>query len=244
MNGLKAKKAKTNSHYPPAEISGKTKERRAWLAAKLAEISAKPNTEAKIVGAGSYQEVSEWTITYTEGRVRLRGICQLCGRSQVVESGTMVLHGYKRPGDGATYGRCPGTGKKPLQSESRLTVLARMSELEVAERIAEALPKAEALAQKARDAYYATEAYKTEARMPEKRYRSWGKPTSEEREAYAKALDAWKVANPISYRHAATQEQVSLLRTGLQNAEAAAEFYGNLIDLHLVGTPLEEEVVA
>ncbi len=41
-----------------------------------------------------------------------RATCQICAREQALDGESrMVLHGYTRPGDGYTYGRCPGVGK-------------------------------------------------------------------------------------------------------------------------------------
>lgn len=44
----------------------------------------------------------------------LVGTCQCCF-GQFVVKGTMVFHGYKRPGDGQTYGCCPGVDCVPFE---------------------------------------------------------------------------------------------------------------------------------
>jgi hypothetical protein len=45
-----------------------------------------------------------------------RGTCQVCGRQQSIGTdGLMVLHGYTRPGDGYTVGRCYDVGTKPFE---------------------------------------------------------------------------------------------------------------------------------
>src|SRR5688572_15711949 len=43
------------------------------------------------------------------------GECQVCGQFQVVKKSLMVLHGYKRPGDGQIDGRCPGENHVPFE---------------------------------------------------------------------------------------------------------------------------------
>lgn len=43
------------------------------------------------------------------------GHCQVCGNRQVVNEGTMVLHGYLRPGHGYIEGRCPGERYAPFE---------------------------------------------------------------------------------------------------------------------------------
>ena len=60
--------------------------------------------------------------------VRPRHECQVCERTQAVAvGGTMVNHGYRRPGWGAIVGNCPGVGHQPFPAtdalESYLTAL-------------------------------------------------------------------------------------------------------------------------
>lgn len=43
------------------------------------------------------------------------GECQVCGQFQVVKGGTLVLHGYNRPGNGYITGRCWGELHVPFQ---------------------------------------------------------------------------------------------------------------------------------
>lgn len=113
--GTKTKRTKGADIYPPREIRDNTKARRAWLAEKLAEVTAQPNVEAKVVGIGSYQRVSVWNLTQVAGRVQFRGVCQACGSSVAVEAGLTSLHGYKRPGTGETVGRCVGAQVAPAE---------------------------------------------------------------------------------------------------------------------------------
>src|SRR5690348_12836281 len=118
---LKTRTKKIETLYPPKEIRENTKARRAWVEAKVAEINLLPERSAKSVGTGSYQSVSVYSVITTEGRERLRGICQVCGNAQVVDGGKLVFHGYKRPGDGYTIGQCPGAGEEPLNVTDELT---------------------------------------------------------------------------------------------------------------------------
>jgi hypothetical protein len=43
------------------------------------------------------------------------GECQICEHTQKLQGGRLVLHGYKRPGEGHVYGDCPGTGAEPYE---------------------------------------------------------------------------------------------------------------------------------
>lgn len=50
------------------------------------------------------------------------GTCQWCfGEYKVNARGTVVLHGYTRPGRGYTVGNCPGYDKAPFEYEHSLT---------------------------------------------------------------------------------------------------------------------------
>lgn len=126
MSTLERRKL-VNSYHPPREIAGQTKARRQWLESTLRTVLAAPlpqgvaRIEAKVVGQGSYQSVSEYHITLKEGRTRYRGTCQVCGRSHVVQDQRVVLHGYERPGYGYIEGQCPGQGEKAAEFEVSLT---------------------------------------------------------------------------------------------------------------------------
>jgi hypothetical protein len=50
------------------------------------------------------------------------GECQVCGAYQVVNKGLMVLHGYKRPGDGFIMGRCWGEEHVPFELSCEVAV--------------------------------------------------------------------------------------------------------------------------
>jgi hypothetical protein len=108
--------------------------RREWLAAKVAEIKAQPNRDAKVVGTGSYQRVSVYEVAEVASRIQYRGTCQVCGGQQAVVDGRLALHGYSRPGWGYTVGRCWGSHEQPaevsivLATETRETLLRGAAE--------------------------------------------------------------------------------------------------------------------
>ena len=114
----KITRSKLTELRPPADIVANTKARRAWVEAKVAEINAQPNREAKSIGTGSYQCVAVYETKEVECRIQMRGTCQVCGGEQVVDNdgkGRIVLHGYDRPGDGFIRGQCPGRGELPAE---------------------------------------------------------------------------------------------------------------------------------
>lgn len=111
----RTKTVETIRHYPPQEIREQTKVRRAWIEAKIVEIKAQPLRDAKSVQSGSYQHVVEYVLAEVAARVQIRGTCQFCCNQQAIENGRLVLHGYTRPGDGYTLGRCAGVALKPAE---------------------------------------------------------------------------------------------------------------------------------
>jgi len=111
----KTKTTIRDRHYPPAEIRENTKARRAWVEAKIVELKAQPDTDAKSVQSGSYQHVVEYALTKVAARVQIRGTCQFCANEQALENGLLVLHGYTRPGDGYIEGRCAGMHGQPAE---------------------------------------------------------------------------------------------------------------------------------
>ena len=122
MAATTTKTKKIQSHFPPREIRDNTKARRAWLAAKAAEINAQAGRSARIVGNGSYQEVAEYEVREVEGRVQVRGTCQCCGGDVAVEGGEAewqrtrtAHHGYTRPGYGWQTASCEGARSLPYE---------------------------------------------------------------------------------------------------------------------------------
>lgn len=83
--------------------------RKAWLAAKMAEINAQPNREATIVGNGSYQRVSVYEIREVAGVEQRRATCQCCGTDVAIDKHDRTAHhGYERPGTGWQTDSCNG----------------------------------------------------------------------------------------------------------------------------------------
>lgn len=239
----KTKLRKLAGIMPPREIRDNTKARRQWLADKVAEINAQPNRIAKIVGNGSYQEVSVSEITQVEGRLRHRGACQFCGNSQVVDSKVLVLHGYKRPGDGYVYGRCPGAGLKPLNS-SKVHTENWLAEYVMA---VETATKRLADAEVAKTATYqafnsSSESLTAYAIKP--KFRSWWRHTNEEKAAYEEAMKAWSVNFPLCAASIATNREFEAARQTKWAAEEGVRQFTYLLEAKIFGTKLTEEVVA
>jgi hypothetical protein len=250
MNATKNKRTKLASRRPPREIQEKTKERRAWLAEELAKVNATVTPEwrleGKIVGKGSYEQISVWELTEVEGRLRYRGTCQFCGHEQVVQDGVLVLHGYKRPGDGYVFGRCPAVGLRPLNMEISHTEMW-LAEAKIAFNTAtELLEKATAYTRKMADELYGpsiTDNFRMEAAMakPSKPYKFKDKDAElryvEERRVWAEQFPL-----PAAYDRAVKDES-----TANHNHWVALEnlrHFEYLIEKKIFGTPLKQEVVA
>lgn len=254
--GTKEKRTKIGEHHPPREIRdmsyGKaaTSARRAWLAAKEAEIKATPNRDAKIVGTGSYQYVAEYEIAQLEGRVRHRGVCQFCGGSQVVDNGVIVLHGYKRPGHGWVYGRCPAVGEKPLNVDKTITERwARDTQLayETAEQRRDA---AQAREKKALAALYSgntdrePNAYAECPRTPN--VRNSKSPTASEQialDAYGVAIAEWAKRFPLHAEYEQAKSDNGYAATNFYGARMQRDHFARLLASGTFGSPLVEEIV-
>lgn len=90
-----------------------SKDRKAYLEAKVAEVKALPNRDARIVGKGSYAEVAVYEVTEVAGATQYRGTCQVCGGAfsvgyDISKPVHLSLHGYQRPGYGYIVGECWG----------------------------------------------------------------------------------------------------------------------------------------
>jgi hypothetical protein len=247
--GTLTRTKKIDTLYPPREIVDNTKARRAWLADKAAEINALPNRSAKIVGTGSYQSVSVYEVTTVEGRVRLRGVCQCCGGSNVVDGGVMVLHGYTRPGDGYVIGRCPCVGDAPLNVDKTLTERFLAAAV-VAHDAAEAdLAKADRRERKASSALYADNVYTREegahaanpGRLSEKKAATM---TPEAIAEHMAARKAWSAAFPLTSALVFAKEAHEAARNAEWRTRRAREHFAALHASGIHGTPLVEEVVA
>jgi hypothetical protein len=65
------KRTKIEDVFAPRDIVENTKARRAWLAAKQAEIQADGTREANIVGVGTYQHLSVYALAQVEVRAQV-----------------------------------------------------------------------------------------------------------------------------------------------------------------------------
>jgi len=240
---------------PPVEIRDKTKERRAWLQEKLAEINAKPNRLAKIVGKGSYEDISVYEVTQVEGRLRHRGHCQYCGNSQVVtermaaDKATLVLHGYKRPGTGYIFNECPGMGYEPLETR-QTTTEAWLAEARVALETANAVLKIATKRQEEANEKVYGDADGVDSDMRTEALRSKPKlgtafrtATREERASYESSMRVWRASHP---RMAKLHDANELLRSAEQSlwaAKSLVQHFETLLGYKYLGKPLREEVV-
>lgn len=237
----------TNQWGTRRESQGEiTKLRKAWLAETLATVSAKPNTEAKIVGGGSYAHVAEYTITDKTGRTRLRGTCQWCDCAQVVEDGVMVLHGYRRPGDGYTVGRCPAVGQPSLHTHKDITVKAHEQyAAETVERAA-VLKKADAAlkAFTAKHGDWQSGDYSfPDAHRFEIGKREFGKAREIDTVKYEAAIKAWRTEHPLSAKKRDLAEKLSDARQAHGFSESMRDHFAGLLKANIYGTPIPQEVV-
>jgi hypothetical protein len=224
---------------PPKEIRDNHKLRTPWLKTKLAEINAQPGREAKVVGKGSYQEISVYKIEEVSGRVRYRGVCQFCGRSQVVKNNVIVLHGYKRPGDGYIFGECPGIGFEPLNVSDEKTQ-QWLQEAKIVESTARIV---RGKAEEAEKAAYEAAKVETPDAAPRKLWNSWNKPTEEEKENYAKVYALWQERWPLTAAYYEARKAKVAADTSLWAAEENLRHFQYLIDSKILGKPLEQEIV-
>ncbi len=250
--GTKEKRTKIDSLRPPREIVSNTKARRAWLATELAKVQATPNRDGKIVGTGSYQEVSVYEVIQVAGRLRHRGICQFCGHSQVVENGELVLHGYKRPGDGATIGRCPAAGHKPLNVEKSLTEQwSAQADADLA-KATQRMIDATAAERAAMDAKYGAEgnsekdaqSFRPQPPRVNRNERLWTESDKDAVARHKSALKVWRANFPLTATLEAAKDELSNANQHAWRCKMDAEHFRKLLDSGTFGTALEAEVVA
>jgi hypothetical protein len=246
---LTTKRTKTGDVQPPKEIRENTKARRAWLAAEVARLNAEPNTEAKIVGTGSYQRISVYTVTQVEGRLRQRGVCQCCGNAQVVDGGVLVLHGYNRPGDGAIIGRCPGMDEKPLNVEKRLTEAWHADAITRHVIAEEALEAAKQEEHDARQALYSKSgevefgSWNSKPRQPDTWRLSAAAKVDAGRE-YRAQMAVWAAQFPLHGRVEAAEYAHSVARNTEWQWRQTRDHFAALLASGTYGSPLIDEVVA
>ena len=84
---------------------------------------------SQVLGLPSYEEEQADKKMYgVANDLSNAGTCPCCFSVQKLDDGVMVLHGYQRPGDGYTHGRCYGVGRKPLEVSSE-GVVAKLEKL-------------------------------------------------------------------------------------------------------------------
>jgi hypothetical protein len=242
---IKIKRKKVNELRPPVAIREKTKERRAWLASEVERVNKIPGLEAKIVDVGTYQTVSVWEVTGVVGRKRFRGICQFCGNSQVVSSGLiiLVLHGYKRPGDGQIWGRCPGVDLQPLNIDDSHTLAwlrdSNTSLLEAKIRLGET-----AVAFKtARDAAFGPHASLSNSERAAGIVLRPSRKIWEDEAQYKIAYTLWAKKFPVVASYYETSKADQQARQTLWQAEQNVAHFQGLVDAKIYGTELAEEIV-
>lgn len=239
----KTKKTKVNELRPPAEIRENTKARRAWLADQLAEVNALSGFEGKIVGNGSYQVVSVYSVVEIAGRLRHRGHCQFCGNAQVVDGGSLVLHGYSRPGIGYIFNECPGVNHAPLEVSEELTKVHLKASERLAARLVSALKKAKTEHAAALSARYGTEGVEPDAYVA--RPHSLDRhATAEQIAAHKAALAEWAVRFPITARLVDAEYAEAELSNASWRANQQVSHFVSLLARQLLGKDLLEEVVA
>jgi hypothetical protein len=239
----KTKKTKVEDLRPPMEIRDNTKVRREWLASKLAEVNARVGFEGRIVGNGSYQSVSVYSVTEVAGRLRYRGHCQFCGNAQVVDNGVLVLHGYSRPGIGYVFNECPCVGRKPLEAEQKLTedylVQARAELARLEQELEQAMEDERAALSALFPQNKAVEdgAYSACPRSVSR------KPTPEQTAEYNKAMKTWAKKFPLTAGHKRAEARKSQLSTLVWRTKQRVEHFELLLSKKLLGQLLIEEVV-
>lgn len=245
--GTKAVTKKVREERPPLEVRDNTKARRAWLAAKAAEIDATPNHSAKIVGQGSYQVVSVYETVQVAGRLRHRGVCQYCGASQVVQAGRMVLHGYNRPGWGYIVNRCPGVELAPFNTEKVYTERWLEFERRVLPGLEAKAAEFNGQADAAQTAYRAAGENEWNARnsypLPPLRVRR-GHGTEEENAALVAAVEAWRAKFPKFAAWQVSFGAASDARGAVSSCKNRIFFWSEMLAGKIHGSPLTEEVIA
>lgn len=238
----KTKKTKIGNATPPVEIRENTKARRAWLSEKQAEY-IRDGFEAKIVGQGSYQQVSIYRVEQIAGRLRHRGHCQFCGNAQVVDGGALVLHGYSRPGIGYVFNECPGVNRPPLELSEDLTKIYLQAAVDHSAAVNAKLELAQ-IENKAASAVrfgsdnFELNGFTTQPHFPGRH------ATSEQIAAHKIAVRDWAARFPITARYVRADRAEAELRNEAWKAKQQVDHFTSLLARKLLGQALIEEVVA
>lgn len=183
-----------------------------------------------------------YSITVTgegSGRIQTRGHCQFCGAEQVVKHGKLVLHGYERPGNGWTHGRCPGVREVPLQASQELTerwLESSRTQLEAA-RDRQVGARAE---EKVAQQLWIDD--KTEKAPPPPR-RGGRALTEDERERRLAAYRTWEGRYPIRARAEQAGERLSDVVRLVRQLESQITHFETLLGWKLLNTPLPQREV-
>jgi hypothetical protein len=211
--------------------------------AKLADLQARFPRPATV----TYRRWPRYGAGYTfyvkgEGtplKFQTRAHCQFCGRHQVVEDDVLVLHGYKRPGHGWIYGRCPGAGKPPLQREQKLTErwLAD-AQVELAAYVA-AQPALDAADKAALERVMAEEDKDILWLKPSAPYVRYN-ATQDEKvaadKAYTARLTAWYERHPLVLAYETARDAARNNHADLVQAQDRVRHFEILLALELLGT--------
>lgn len=244
---IKIKQVRLEPTRPPQEIRGNTTLRRAWLAAEVVRRQETIGVTAKIVGQGSYQQVSATMAVPTAGRLRHRGHCQFCGHKQVVKDGVLVTHGYSRPGYGYIFNECPGHEKKPLEFEKALTeswlVEATAAHADWAG-MAEGWAPVEKAALTAMYDGSAPREPHSHRDLPRRPMMRAQRETSvEENETYLAKMKAWAAQYPLHNAYCRAQKDHTVARDQTWKFKQRKDHFQYLLDMGVHGKPLIEEVV-
>jgi hypothetical protein len=213
--------------------------------ARLAELQAQYPSPATVTfrrwknyGAGyTFFVKGEGTPT----KVQTRAHCQFCGNHQVVSEDRLVLHGYKRPGHGWIFGRCPGAGELPLQKDETITraaqaeAAARQIRLEAAQRALDAADRA-ALAR------YEAEDQHALYLKPSKpyRYAATEEQKAQDAKEYAEKMAAWAERHPLAVAYETARDAARANHAASVQAKDHYEHFTRLLGLKLLGTPYLE----
>ncbi len=109
--------AKRLAKAPPAPNPALDRDLRAFFAATQPIAVIVAELKFKIVkGRKPNPDTVAKKAAVAASRVGRDGECQICQHRQILSSkGTLVLHGYERPGNGYILGDCFGTGRKPWE---------------------------------------------------------------------------------------------------------------------------------
>lgn len=211
--------------------------------ARLAELQAQYPSPATVTFRRWPRYGSGFTF-YVKGegtptKVQTRAHCQFCGNHQVVAEDRLVLHGYKRPGHGWIYGRCPGAGQLPLQKDETIT-RAALAEAQARRARLEAAQPALDAADKAALARYEAEDKGALWTKPSKRYVGPSAPQAMKAEAareHQTRLAAWAERHPLAVAYEQARDAARENNAAFVQASDHVTHFETLLGWKLLGTP-------